>query len=315
MNEPEHAQPAPPPSVISPGNHDGVHLGHRALISAACQQAAPRGHRVVVLTFDPHPARVLAPEHAPPLLTTHARRAELLRGAGADAVVVQPFDSELASWSPERFVEELLVGRLGARGLVVGPDFRFGRKRAGDVDTLRRLGSRHGFDVVEVPPVTRDGEPVSSSNVRRALQEGDVERAAAMLGRFHDLDGVVIKGDQRGRSIGFPTANLECDPVLHPPDGVYAVVTRRLEAGAPIWQGVANLGVRPTFQAGRSVEVHLLDVAPELYGARLRVGFVKRLRGEKRFDGLDALKAQIARDVESARDALRGADPELRAWL
>lgn len=296
------------------GNHDGVHLGHRALLAAARERAGREGLAVTAVTFDPHPSVVLAPDRAPPLLTTMARRRELLLALGADEVTVLRFDRELASTSPEAFAEEVLVGRLAAESVVVGPDFRFGRGRAGDVAALGALGAAHGFDVITVPPVTLDGEAVSSTRVRAALARGEVREAARLLGRVHDVDGSVVRGDGRGRSIGVPTANLDCDPILLPADGVYAVVVR-VHGERELLRGVANLGVRPTFAAGRSVEVHLFDVDRDLYDARVRVGFVERLRAEQRFDGVEALKAQIARDAERARASLAALCEEDARWI
>jgi riboflavin kinase / FMN adenylyltransferase len=301
-------------SVVTPGNHDGVHLGHRALLSAA-RAAADRAHlRAVALTFDPHPARVLAPDRAPPLLTTIARRRELLTAFGADDVRVVAFDRAFAGQSPEQFVESVLVRDLGARGVVVGPDFHFGKGREGDRTRLEALGRAHGFEVHTIAPTVLDGEVVSSTLVREALKQGDVARAQRLLGRPHDVDGTVVRGDQRGRSIGVPTANLDCDPILLPADGVYAVVGRAL-SDARLLFGVANLGVRPTFAAGRSVEAHFFDFEGDLYDGRLRLAFVERIRSERKFDGIGALKAQIAHDSDEARAALARADRELWRWI
>ncbi len=303
-------------TVVTPGNHDGVHLGHRALVRAARARAEERGLRAVAMFFDPHPSRVLAPDRAPPRLTTVERRRELLVGAGADEAVAWPFDLAFASLAPEAFVRDVLVDRLGARGVVVGPDFRFGQGRTGDLALLRALGGAHAFEVTVVEPVTVGGERVSSTAIRERLTAGDAEGAAALLGRVHDVDGTVVEGDRRGRAIGFPTANLDCDPVMLPADGVYAVVARRLDVShAPRLAGVANLGIRPTFDAGRSVEVHLFDFDEDVYRARMRVGFVTRIRREERFEGLDALKAQIARDAARAREALSATDEELLRWV
>jgi len=320
------------PAVVTPGNYDGVHLGHRALLTTArkaAQDAEDAGQgslRVVALTFDPHPLHFIAPDRAPPLLTDVATRIELLRAAGADEVVVQPFDRDFSLLSPSDFVEQILVNKLNARVLVVGTDFRFGAQRAGDVNALATLGAPHGISITTVPPVTQEGELVSSSHVRASLVRGEVERAARMLTRVHHLDRRVVMGHQRGRTIGFPTANLELEGLLAPADGVYAVSVRILDAGlhpdasAPDLSsqrhlGVANLGVRPTVTGGRSMEVHLLDFAGDLYGRALRIGFVARLRGELKFSDLAALRAQIARDVEAGRAALQACDPRLLAWI
>jgi riboflavin kinase/FMN adenylyltransferase len=308
-------------AVVTPGNYDGVHLGHRALVSSARQVAAQGGAslRVVALTFDPHPLHFMASDRAPPLLTTVERRIALLRDAGADEVVVQRFDRPFALLTPEGFVEEVLVGKLAARAVVVGSDFRFGAKRAGDVALLEVLGGKHGFSVTTVAPVKLEGELVSSSQVRAALLRGDVATPARMLTRVHDLERLVVKGDQRGRTIGFPTANLQLEGLLAPADGVYAVSVRILDGDSTLpagrMMGVANLGVRPTVSGGRSMEVHILDFAGDIYGRTLRIGFVERLRGEVKFPDLSALKAQIARDVESGRRALEACDPQLLAWI
>jgi riboflavin kinase/FMN adenylyltransferase len=300
-------------AVVTPGNHDGVHLGHRALLRRASERAAPEGLEVIVLTFDPHPAMLLAPERAPTPLTTLPRRVALLKALGADRVVVRTFDRTFAAQSPEAFMRDVLVADLGTRAVVVGPDFRFGRGREGDEDTLRRYGAQRGFDVHAVPPVTVDGARVSSTRIRRHLDAGDVGLAASLLGRVHDVAGTVVEGDRRGRALGFPTANLDCEPVLIPADGVYAVVAR--PEGGPLLHGVANLGVRPTFDAGRSVEVHLFDFDGDLYGQTVRVGFVARLRGERKFDGLEALVAQIGADAEVGRARLAEADEGSWRWI
>lgn len=302
-------------AAVVPGNHDGVHAGHRALIDEARRRADAAGLDVVPLTFDPHPLTVLAPERAPVPLTTIARRVELLRDAGADDVAIARFDPAYASRSAEAWVDEVLIGELGAGAVIVGPDFRFGAGRGGTIARLHELGAERGFTVHEVAPVELPGlGRVSSTRIREALREGATGDATRMLGRVHEVEGSVIEGHKRGRTIGFPTANLDCDPVLMPADGVYAVVARVIapERGAELIRGVANLGTRPTFAAGRSVEVHLFDFSADLYGARLRVGFVARLRGEQKFDGVDALRAQITKDAQAARDRLVVADPSWR---
>jgi riboflavin kinase / FMN adenylyltransferase len=312
------APPADPaPSIVVPGNLDGVHLGHRALLDGARARAGRDGAGVLALFFDPQPLEVLRPDRAPPRLTQPPRRSALLRMAGADAVAVERFDEGFSRLSAAEFARGVLVERHGARGVVVGPDFRFGHGREGDVERLRTLGAELGFDVTIVEPVRVEGDVVSSSRVRALLAQGDVARAARLLARVHEVEGEVIRGDGRGRTIGFPTANLRCEPVLLPADGVYAVVARDLSAGddAPLLLGVANLGSRPTFDAGRAVEVHLFDFDADLYGHRLRVGFVHRVRGEQRFEGVQALEAQIGRDVVAARAALQAMHGELVTWV
>ena len=305
------------PSVVTPGNHDGVHMGHRALIDAAKRTADAHGWQTLAMCFEPHPTAVLVPERAPVLITDMQRRVEILKGAGCDDVVVLPFDSEFSKMTPDQFVERVLLEACHAKGVVVGPDFHFGYKRSGNIATLRQWGEREGFTVELVEPVMFKGEAVSSTRLRRILREdGNVEDAAVMMTRVHEATGHIVQGDQRGREIGFPTANLEVGPLVLPKDGVYAVVARVLgEAGAPLLRGVANLGNRPTFDAGRSVEVHLFGFDGDLYGKRMRVGFVARIRGELKFDGLEPLRGQINRDCDEAENALQQLGPDLVRWI
>ena len=305
------------PSVVTPGNHDGVHLGHRALIDAAKHTADEHGWQTLAMCFDPHPTMILAPERAPVLLTDMSRRVELLKGAGCDDVVVLPFDAKFAKTTPDTFVERVLLEACNAKGVVIGPDFHFGHKRSGNIVTLREWGDRVGFTVEVVEPVMYKGESVSSTRIRRALKEdGNVEDAGVMMTRVHEVAGKVVRGDLRGREIGFPTANLDVEPLQLPKDGVYSVVARVLEeTDAPLLHGVANLGVRPTFEAGRSVESHFFNFEGDLYGKRLRVGFVSRIRDEHKFGGLQELRDQIDRDCEQAKNALQEMDRELVRWI
>jgi len=303
-------------AIITPGNHDGVHLGHQALVSRAGALARERDLASKALFFFPNAAAVLAPERAPAVLTTPERRAEFLREAGAEQVEVQPFDRSFAELSPRAFVEQILVQRLDCAGLVIGEDFRFGKQRAGDVELLRALGAELHFDVEVLPKLHYAGEAVSSSRIRSALSAGRVEDACAMLGRLHEVEGVVVRGDARGRAIGFPTANLCTQGVLLPADGVYAVLMRRVDQkSAPRLLGVANLGTRPTFEAGRSTEVHVLDFDDDLYGARVRVGFAAKLRDERRFDGVESLVAQLERDVMAGRERLGAVSESEARWI
>lgn len=296
------------PTVIAPGNYDGVHLGHRALIRSAQQFAQAHGLLTSVLTFDPHPGTFLGAAEKP-VITKQARRAELLQAAGADRVFVQHFTHDFAALSPEAFIETLLV--RGARAVVVGPDWHFGNARSGDVELLQEIADKRGFSVIIEPPVMLDGQRISSTAVRQALAAGDVLRATTLLGRVHEVDGEVIAGDKRGRTIGFPTANIAIDGVMPPADGVYAVVIRQLDLPERVLlRGVANLGNRPTFNAGRSIETHVFDFNGDLYNKPLRVGFVQRIRGEQRFSGVDELKQQIKLDCERARELLQAALPE-----
>lgn len=303
-------------SVVVPGNHDGVHLGHRALMDTASALAKREGLRTVALTFDPHPANILAPERVPPLLTTIERRVELLRKVGADEVIVQNFCPEFAGLSAEEFLQKGLVETLHARALVVGTDFGFGVNRSANVDTLQALARRYGIQLSVVQPVRVGPQQVSSSAIRRAISSGEVEQAAIWLGRPHELSGRVVQGDQRGRTLGVPTANLDCEPVLKPLDGVYAVVARQIEPPEGTrYLGVANIGLRPTFGRGHSVEVHLLDFGGDLYGATLRVGFLQRLRGQQVFSEVDHLVRQIQCDVSLARQVLNITDPGMLSWI
>lgn len=291
--------------TVTAGNFDGVHLGHQALVAAAVARARETGGLAVVLTFDPHPARVLAPDLAPSALMTPAQKAEILAGLGVDRLAVLPFDGRVARMEPRAFVREVVSGALGARHLVVGESFRFGRGRAGDVELLRTLGESLGFTLEALPPVMERGRPVSSSRVRDELARGEVQAARRLLGRPSFLDGVVVRGDGRGRTIGVPTANLEPDNELLPARGVYAARCRVPSGLAHA--AVVNIGERPTFGGGRVVvEAHLLDFEGDLYGARIRLEFHERLRGEQRFAGQEALVARILQDVAEARALLPG---------
>lgn len=307
---------AEPLSVVTPGNHDGVHLGHRALIDAAKRTADAHGWQTLGMFFDPHPTAVLAPERAPVLITDIDRRVEIMKGAGCDDVVVLPFDDEFSKMSPDEFVQKVLLEACRARGVVIGPDFHFGHKRSGNIVNLREWSKREGFSVEVVEPVMFKDHAVSSTRIRRALaDDGNVEDVAIMLTRLHEVSGEVVAGDQRGRTIGFPTANLAVSGLQLPKDGVYSVFARVLDQPGELLRGVANLGNRPTFDAGRSVEVHLLDFDGDLYGSEVRIGFASRIRGEQKFDGLESLKAQIARDCESAKNALQRTSLELARWI
>jgi riboflavin kinase/FMN adenylyltransferase len=296
-------------AAVAIGNFDGVHLGHRAVVEAARRLAATTAGRLGVVTFEPHPRELLNPAGAPLRLTPFRAKAELLAALGVELLVVLPFDRALARLSPEAFVAEVLAERLGARAVATGSDFRFGHGRAGDAAALARLAARHGLEVTAVPPVELDGERCASTAVRDHLEAGRVDRAARLLGRPHAVAGVVRPGDRRGRTLGFPTANLEPLPgrVQLPAAGVYAVGARIGGDPSGTWHpAVANLGRRPTFEGrGLLLEVHLLDGEHALYGRRLEVRFQERLREERRFAGPAELAQQIARDCAAARLALR----------
>jgi len=290
-------------AVLTLGNFDGVHLGHQAIVRRAVQEARAEGGQAVALTFHPHPIAVLKPEKAPPLIQPLHDRLAMLHALGVDIAVVQRFTRTFAAQAPDAFVRDLLLRHLDVRHVVVGWNVNFGRDRAGNVETLRVLGARHGFGVDAIGPVTAGEDRVSSSAVRRLLRAGDVRSAARLLGRRHRLRGRVVAGERRGRQLGFPTANLHLKPgVLLPQDGVYAVVA---DVGGRRLPAVLNVGMRPTFgQLRRTVEVHVLDWSGDLYGRWLEVDLAERLRGEQRYAGVDALKAAIAADVARARTLL-----------
>ncbi|HEY0191805.1 MAG TPA: bifunctional riboflavin kinase/FAD synthetase [Kofleriaceae bacterium] len=288
-------------AAIAIGNFDGLHAGHRALIARARELAAAHGVQTVALTFDPHPSSVLGPSGGPAAVASMARRLELFAEAGVDAVVVEPFTRELADISADAFVDDILLGALRARALVVGYDFSYGAGRTGTVDSLRAHGARAGVDVAIVPQVTIDGEAASSSRIRQLLRAGALDRVAPVLGRRWDVDGVVVHGAKRGRTIGIPTANIATDVDLPIAPGIYAV-TLSVEGGPPL-PAVASLGTNPTFtDEGKLVlEVHVLDWAGDIYDRRARVTFFAWLREELKFTSVDALIAQIHADIAAAR--------------
>jgi riboflavin kinase/FMN adenylyltransferase len=282
------------------GNFDGVHRGHQALFDEA------RAHGpLVAVTFSPHPGKVLKPDLAPRCICTGARKLELLEACGVTAAVVQPFTLEYARTSPEAFEAALFDG-VRARHVVVGYDFTYGAARAGTIERLRAAAGRRGAGVSVLPAVTVDGVVVSSSRIREYLLEGRVEAAAVLLGRPFDLDGQVVPGAGRGRTIGFPTANIDTPNELRPAAGVYAVrVREQATEPGPWFGGAANIGVKPTFGGTEvTVEAHLFDFRGDLYGRRVRVQFLERLRGEQRFGSASELAGQIARDLEAARAAV-----------
>jgi riboflavin kinase/FMN adenylyltransferase len=304
-----HVAPPLRRAVLTLGNFDGVHLGHQAIVRRAVDEARAVGGQVVTLTFHPHPVAVLAPDKAPPLLQPLHDRLALLRDLGADVVVIQRFTPAFAALDPEEFVRDYLGAHLELLHVVVGHNVSFGRARAGTVETLRTLGARHGFAVDAVGPVTVGEAQVSSTALRRLVAAGDVRRARALLGRPFTLRGRVVLGEQRGRTLGFPTANLHQRPgVLLPADGVYAVRAKLDGWARP---AVLNVGVRPTFgMLRRTVEVYVLDFDGDLYGRWLSLELVERLRGEQRFPGPDALREAIAADVTRAREVLARPDQD-----
>lgn len=290
------------PSAVALGAFDGIHLAHRAILGTAVSSARAAGLTAVACTFDPHPAEVLAPQRAPLPITTLAERLALIAETGIDATVVVSFTRALAVIEPEAFVKEVLVERLRAREVVVGFNHRFGRGARGDARLLRELGERLGFRAHVVEPLTVDGVPVSSTEIRAALQRGDLAQAARFLGRPYSVAGTVTRGAGRGRTLGFPTANVATERPLLVPAGVYGC---RAEVAGRVIPAVVNVGVRPTFgETSLAVEAHLLDFTGDLYGQSIRLLFDARLRDERKFPSVDALREQIARDVEQARARL-----------
>jgi riboflavin kinase/FMN adenylyltransferase len=286
--------------AVALGNFDGVHRGHRKILERVRRVADERGATSVVMTFDPHPPRVVRPDKAPALLMTKAQKLEALADAGLHGVAIVRFTPELSRWDPEMFVRTVLVDWLHVSEVWVGANFLFGHDRAGNFSMLRTLGARYGFKADKIDPVRYKDFVVSSTRIRRLVSEGRIDEAGALLGHQYYIDGTVIHGDHRGRTIGFPTANLCTENELLPPHGVYATTTR---IAGVVRASVTNVGTRPTVDdSGRTVvETHIFDSDRDLYGASIRVGFVQRLRDERAFESLDLLKAQIAADCDRAR--------------
>lgn len=292
------------PRVVAIGNFDGVHRGHRAVLAAGRRLAGEAGVGLMVCTFDPAPTAVLAPDRHQPRICGVGERVRLLLEAGADEVLLQPFDLAFSQREAAWFVGDFLCVQLRAAGVVVGHDFRFGRGRAADAAAL---GALIGDRRLLVVPAFEDGGVISSSRIRRLVAAGEVGEAARLLGRPHRIEGEIVHGDARGRTIGFPTANLDPRAELIPADGVYACVAAW---GGGRWRAVVNLGVRPTFGGlQRRIEAHLPGWSGDLYGQAVSLEFHARLRGERRFDGIEALKAQIRLDTEQAMEALAGLGP------
>jgi riboflavin kinase/FMN adenylyltransferase len=286
--------------VLALGNFDGVHRGHRKILDRLTRVATERGSTSVVMTFDPHPPRIVRPDKAPPLLMTKAQKLEAIADASVQGAAIVRFTPELSRWDPETFVRTVLVEWLRVSEVWVGANFLFGHDRAGNFSLLRALGGRYGFKTEKIDPVRYKDFVVSSTRIRRLVSEGRVDEAGALLGRQYFIDGTVVRGDARGRSIGFPTANLCTENELLPPNGVYATTIT--------WEGmvlpsITNVGVRPTVDSSGAVtvETHVFNFDHDLYGKSLRLGFVQRLRDERAFESLDALRAQIATDCGRAR--------------
>lgn len=303
----EALEPPSAGATVTIGTFDGVHLGHRALIARTIAEAQQRSTDSVVVTWDRHPLMTLRPEAAPRLLSTSERKLELLEATGIGGVAILPFTEELSHLSPEDFVDQVLVRGLNARAVFVGEGWRFGHKRAGDMDLLQRLGREAGFEAQPVELASGDGDAVSSSRIREAVASGHLNVAHRLLGRPFDVDGMVVGGDKRGADLGFPTANLECDPRLaYPARGVYAGKAR---VGDSWFVAAINVGVNPTFGGDPEVtpvrvEAYLLDFEGDLYGQTIRVEFHQRLRDEMRFSSVDDLVAQMHKDVAATRELL-----------
>ena len=295
-------------SVVTIGVFDGVHRGHQRIVARAAQIGRERNLPVVVITFDPHPDEVIRPGSHPPFLCSARRRAELLASLGADAVCVIPFTLEFSRLDPDEFVRAVLVERFRAAVVVVGEDFRFGHKAAGDVQLLAKLGEKYEFATEGMPLLVADGATISSTSIRQLLAAGDVAAAAKALGRPHRVEGVVVRGHQRGRALGFPTANLETPPhTAIPADGIYAGWLASLDddgRDARRWPAAISIGTNPTFGEGdRTVEAYAIDRDDlDLYGIHAAIDFTVRLRGTLRFESVDALVEQMRRDVDRARE-------------
>ena len=289
------------PLFLAIGVFDGVHRGHQAVISTSAEHARAASGTPVVVTFDPHPEKVLRPESAPHLLSATQHKIALIRALGVEHLLIINFDKQFAATEPEDFVQQLVTHSKPLREICVGHEWSFGKKRRGNLDLLKRLGANMNFDVVGILPVKINGAVVSSTAIRQAIEKGDLTKAAEMLGHEYTILGTVTRGDNLGKKIGFPTANLSAHSEQFPPNGVYAAEAR---IDGELYRGVINLGIRPTVSSGKServLEIHLFDFNRDIYGRDVEVRFLKFLRPEKKFENLDALVHQIRQDVEQAR--------------
>jgi riboflavin kinase / FMN adenylyltransferase len=290
------------PLFLAIGVFDGVHRGHQAVISTSADHAKAANGTPVVVTFDPHPEKVLRPQSGPRLLTATPHKIALIRALGVRHLLIMTFDKQFAATEPEDFVEQLATHSKPLREICVGHEWSFGKNRRGNLELLKKLGVKFDFGVIGVPEIKANDEVVSSTGIRQAIEKGDFARAAAMLGREYTILGTVTHGDNLGKKIGFPTANLSAHNEQFPPNGVYAAVARMTDG---IHLGVVNLGVRPTVASGEServLEIHLFDFNRDIYGKDVEVRFVKFLRPEKKFESVEALVAQIRRDADQARE-------------
>ncbi len=302
-----------PKPILTLGSFDGIHLGHQALLQRVVQDAKARDGRSVVLTFEPHPLTILAPQRAPRLILTHKDKMVLLQSYGVDAVIIQPFNSAFANVEAEAFVRGYLVERLKVHKMWVGKDLRFGKGRKGRVEDLIRWGVEGGFEVGIVGPVTLGGVRISSSRIRDLIKRGDVHEVQRFLGRYHFASGRVIPGYQRGRQLGFPTANIVTRTEMLPSDGIYATF---LGVDQRLWSSVTNIGVNPTFGGGpRTIESYIFDFSGDLYGRSVKLFFVKRIREEKKFPTPEDLVGQMKKDVLGAQEILNQVSIEERAQL
>ncbi|HXP35497.1 MAG TPA: bifunctional riboflavin kinase/FAD synthetase [Chthoniobacterales bacterium] len=289
------------PVFLAIGVFDGVHRGHQAVISTSADHARAANGTPVVVTFDPHPEKVLRPEAAPHLLSATQHKVALIRALGVEHLLIITFNKQFAATEPEDFVQKLVAHSKPLREICVGHEWSFGKNRRGNLDLLKRLGGNLNFDVVGIPPVKINGAVVSSTAIREAIEKGDLTKAAGMLGREYTILGTVTRGDNLGKKIGFPTANLSAHSEQFPPNGVYAAEAR---IDGELYRGVINLGIRPTVSSGKServLEIHLFDFNRDIYDRDVEVRFLKFLRPEKKFENLDALVQQIRQDVEQAQ--------------
>ena len=292
----------PGPIFLAIGVFDGVHLGHQAVISTSAKHARSANGTPVVVTFHPHPEKVLRPEAAPHLLTATSHKIALIRDLGVGHLLIITFDKQFAATEPEDFAQQLVKHSKSLREICVGHEWSFGKNRRGNLELLNQFGARFDFGVVGIPPVKVNGELVSSTTIRQAVEAGDLPKAARMLGREYTILGTVVSGDNRGKKIGFPTANLSAHNEQFPPNGVYFAQAKLEEV---IYPGVVNLGYRPTVGAGKSertLEIHLFDFERDIYGKDLEVRFIRYLRPEKKFESVEALARQIDVDVKQARE-------------
>jgi riboflavin kinase/FMN adenylyltransferase len=293
--------PGPYP-VMSIGNFDGVHLGHQIIFRRVAEIARENNGTGIVFTFEPHPLKIIAPEKAPPLLTSFRKKMELIEACGIDQVICADFNQSFADQQPREFAENILVGKIGVKEIVVGYDYAFGRGREGTIAYLKKMGEELHFKLHVIDPVEFEGHRVSSSYVRELIEEGDVVRAHDFLGRYYSIRGPVVHGHKTGRGIGFPTANIDTSKVQIPGTGVYAVYVTSEKV---VYSGVVNIGFNPTFNRDRlSVEVHIFDFGDTIYGEEIEVIFIERIRGEIQFQSAEDLVAQIQKDIATAKTIL-----------